>query len=570
VPDRLKRGLSAVAAAVALAGTGCAAIPTGGTVHLGRALPGPGGLDDLDVRVLPPLWHAGMSPEDVVTGFLRALVNDDEDYVIARSYLTGAASLHWDPSSGVTTYDDATAQPSETGSGATRVIRLQAPRIGHVDARGDYEPVPGALDASFTVTRAGGSWRIDKLSDGVLLSESDAQRTFRAAAVYYLNHSGKTLVPEQILLQSAQKGVATALVTALLAGPSNWLAPAVRTAAPPRTTLIGNVPVHDNGVADVNLSASIRLASQSDLAAFSAQVVWTLRQVLDVTSVRLLAEGAPLQVPGVPTRQPMNAWDRFDPSAPSSSHDVLFVHNGHLAATGGDAAALARSDPGHVLYVGRSRDGDTLAVVQQRGSRVRLLTGRFGHALTPRMTAATMTAPTFDVSGDVITVVTSRAGRSVVAVTPSGDARRLSVDSALTRQPVTALRLSRDGSRVAAVVGSGRLLIGRVTTLAGMPSLTAFRAITPTLHAVSGVTWAGADDVAVTAAASDGQRQVVETDSDGYTVRQIAPDRLRGAPIDVTAAPGLPIVVVSDLGSIWTEVEGWRLVGSGTAAVHSG
>lgn len=569
--EPLRRRLAALSAAVAVAvATGCAAIPTGGAVHLGRALPGPGGLDDLDVRVLPPLWHAGMSPEDVVTGFLRALVNDDEDYVIARSYLTGAASLHWDPSSGVTTYDDSAAQPSETGSGGARVITLHAPRIGHVDARGDYNPVPGALDASFTVLHSGGDWRIDKLPDGVLLSESDAQRTFRAAAVYYLNRAGKTLVPEQILLQSAQKGVATALVAALLSGPSSWLAPAVRTAAPPRTTLIGNVPVHDNGIADVNLSSSIRLASPADLAAFSAQVVWTLRQVLDVTGVRLLAEGAPLTVPGVPTRQPMTAWDRFDPSAPPSTRDVLYVHHGHLAATGGDVTALAHSDPGHVLYVARSRDGDILAVVQRQGARVRLLTGRLGRALQPRVTATTLTAPTFDAAGDVVAVGTGRVGRYVVAVTPAGEVKRVTADPTLTQQPVTALRISRDGARVAAVVGDGRLLIGRVTTVSGTQSLNGFRAIAPTLHGVSGVAWAGADDIVVTAAAPAGQRQIVETDTDGYAVRQVALDRLRGQPVDVTASPGEPVVAVTDQHLIWTDVEGWRLIAGGTGAVHSG
>jgi hypothetical protein len=549
----------------------CAAIPTGGAVHLGRALPGPGGLDDLDVRVLPPLWHAGMSPEDVVTGFLRAMVNDDDDYIIARSYLTAAASLRWRPSSGVTTYDDSALQPSETRSGSARIIRLRAPRLGHVDARGDYVPEPGALDTSFTVVRSAGSWRIDKLQDGVLLSESDAQRTFRPADVYYLNRSGKTLVPEQILLQSAQKGVATALVTALLSGPSSWLAPAVRTAAPARTSVIGNVPVHDNGIADVNLSSAIRLASPADLAAFSAQVVWTLRQVLDVTAVRLLAEGAPLQVPDVPTRQPITSWSQFDPSAPPASRDVLYVHAGHLAATGGDAAELARSDPGNVVYVARSRDGATLAVVQRHGAGVRLLTGRLGHPLVAHVAAATMTPPTFDAGGDALTVVTRRGGRWVVAVTPSGAVRRAAADPILTAQPVTALRISRDGARVAAVVGTGRLLIGRVTMTSGAVGLNGFLAVAPTLHGVSGVAWAGADDVVVTASSTEaGQRQIVETDTEGYTLRQVPLDRMRGVPIDISAAPGQPLVAVTADGVIWTNVEGWRVVGAGTAAVHSG
>src|SRR5437868_12699741 len=96
-PVRERRNsLVAVAAAVVVlvvaALSGCAAMPTGGAVHLGRVLPAPGGLGDPDVRVLPPSWHPGLDPIGVVTGFLRAMVNDDDGYVIARTYLAAAAA----------------------------------------------------------------------------------------------------------------------------------------------------------------------------------------------------------------------------------------------------------------------------------------------------------------------------------------------------------------------------------------------------------------------------------------------------------------------------------------------
>ena len=565
------RRLALVATVMAVL-SGCAGMPTGGPVHLGRALPAAGGLGDLDVRVLPPSWHPGLGPQEVVNGYLRALVNDDDDYAIARSYLDRSASGRWRPSAGVTTYDEGSLKISDTGTAAAvrDVIQLSAPRIGHIDNRGDYSPSPGTLVAAFTVARSAGSWRLEKVPDGVLLSASDAQRSFRAADVYYLNKTGKTLVPEQVLLQNSQRGVATALVADLLNGPGSWLAPAAHTAIPARTTLVGNVPVHDNGVADVNLSGSIRQASAAELVAFSAQLVWTLRQVSDVTAVRLLADGAPLSVPGAPLRQPMTSWGRFDPAAPPSSHDVLYVSGGHLAATGGDAAALARSDPGHVLTVARSRDGETLAVVQRVPGGSRLLTGRYGQALKPRLTAATLTRPTFDADGDVIAVAAGAAGRRVVAVTPSGTVHRVVADAAVTGQSVSALQISRDGARVAAVVGNGQLLVGRVSNTAGPPALTGFRAIAPSLAAVRGVSWSGADELAVTAAAGRGLRQIVVTDSDGYAPRSISLERLRGQPVDVSGAPGQPLIAVTDRGAIWAEVEGWRRLADGTAAVHSG
>jgi hypothetical protein len=180
-----------------------------------------------------------------------------------------------------------------------------------------------------------------------------------------------------------------------------------------------------------------------------------------------------------------------------------------------------------------------------------------------------MTAPSFDADGDVMTVATGASGRRVVAVTRDGAVHRVSADSALTTQPVLALRISRDGARVAAVVGSGTLLVGRVGAGAGLPPLSAFRSITPGLGGVRGVTWAGADSLVVTAAAQRGQRQIVDTDTDGYSTHAVGLDRMRGLPVDVSGSPGQPLFAVTDRGVIWADVEGWRRVAVGVAAVHS-
>ena len=573
MPD-VRRGLAAVGASVALIGAmvlgGCADMPSGGRVHLGRALPAPGGLGDPDVRVLPPAWRAGLDPIGVVTGFLRAMVNDDDHYAIARTYLAGAAGSRWRPGTGVTTYDAITLQRVDAASSASHsTVVLRTSRIGHVDQRGDYEPVPGPLVTSFAVTRAKDGWRIDRAPDGVLLRASDMQRSFIAATVYYLNRPGRTLVPEQIFLQNSQPGVATALVSALLDGPGSWLAPAVHSAAPPRTSLIGNVPVDDNGQADVNVNSSIRQASAAELASFSAQLVWTLKQLPDVTSVRLLADGAPLAVAGVGVRQPVGSWSQYDPSGRPATHDVLYIAGGRLARIGDDLAPLKRSDPGGSLSVARSRDGRQLAVVQSTGAGVRLLTGDFGHRLKPRLSATTMTPPTFDADGDLMTVVTGPSGRRVVAVTPDGVVHRVVADAALTSQPVSVMRISHDGARVAAVVGNGTLLVGRVAATGGVPSLAAFRSITPGFGGVRGVTWAGPESLVMTAAAARGQRELVETDADGYAPRTIGLDGMRGQPVDVSGAPGQPLFVVTNRGVIWMGVEGWRRVAVGVAAVHS-
>ncbi len=126
---RLRRTGAVVAAVLALAG--CAGIPDSGAIRVGREISAEGGLDDIDVRVLPPAPLPGMSAADIVHGFLRAMVNGDGDYEIARAYLTDHAALTWDAGVAVTMYDDGGVTLTATETSEVRQsIRVQAPRVG--------------------------------------------------------------------------------------------------------------------------------------------------------------------------------------------------------------------------------------------------------------------------------------------------------------------------------------------------------------------------------------------------------------------------------------------------------
>jgi hypothetical protein len=554
----------AVAAITAVV-TGCGGVPDGGGVHLGRALPAVGGADDafdFDVKALPPPWRSGMSPDDVVSGFLRAVVNADGDYAIARSYLSSAAARSWDPTRSITMYD--ALHTMSAGSGGVRTVRLRAVRTGAVDDRGDFDPTRGSIDETIGVARLDGEWRIDRLPPGVLLSTLDAQRSIRLARVYYPSRSGAALVPEQVSLRTSRTGLATALVRTLLAGPGRWLAPAVRRAAPPGTTLIGNVPVV-GGVADVNLSPPARQATAAQLAQLSAALVWTLRQVPDLAAVRLLVDGSPLSVPRVGTNQPIGAWPAYDPAGVISGAP-LYIDGRRLRAVNGATPDVAAG--WHVRAVGVSSTADVLAVVRETRRGAVLATGPLGGALVDRLTARTMTPPTVDRDGDVFTVARTANGRAVLAVLPSGAVRHVTLDGGPALGEVTALRLSRDGARVA-VVADGRLLIGRVQQGASGPMLAGFRDVAVSSADVSGVAWTDAGDVVATVRSGRENRGLVVTDVDGYGVRSLSLDGLAGQPIDVAAAPGRPLLVVTAGGSLWSDAGGgWHVLGRGSAPAY--
>ena len=552
---------------------GCAGIPTGGPVQVGRALPPAGGLGDNDIRVLPPAPLPGMAPADIVHGFLRAMVNQDGDFEIARAYLTTHAAAIWDASSVVTTYDDSRVQVVETPpAGATRSVSLEAPRIGLIDRRGDFTPRTGIVRSTFQLQRQGGQWRIDKLPAGVLLSTLDAQRAFRLADVYYLNGDATSLVPEQVLLRPASRGVATSLVRALVTGPGPWLAPAVRTGFPSGTDLLGNVPVDANGVAEVNLTSAVRQASTTQLQALSAQLVWTLRQVTEVTGVRLLADGSPVAVPGVGVDQPRTAWPTFNPAAPPVLTDAFYAGRNGWPGIGADVPGLDRAN--RLTGVALSRDGLHFAGLHIVGPRsVQLYVGRTGDAPTRRLTADSLTDPTFDAAGDVFTVAKRGPRRWVAEIAADGGRRDVATEAALMSRPIQELRVSRDGARFAAVrgpAGAGRLVVGRVATSRGLPRFGAFRAVLPGVSDVRGVAWDGADQLVVTAADPAGGRELWAVDVDGYSARILSTEGVAEPPTDVAAAPGLPLVVTAG-SMVWIDdpAGGWRRVGRGSQPAYA-
>jgi hypothetical protein len=573
VPERCRAARALSLAVVAAMAVACAGIPESGSVHVGRTIPAGAGLgNDVDVRVLPPPPQPGMSPHDVVQGFLRAMINREGGYQIARQYLTPRAADAWDADVRVTTYDDGGVRLRQATSGTGSVVGFQAPRLGFIDQRGDFAPRGGLVRAEFGLGKVGGQWRIDRLPDGALLSTSDVTRSYRFANVYYANRTGLALVPEQVLLPPDPRGTTTALVRALVTGPGPWLAPAVDSGFPAGTELLGNVPVDRAGVAEVNLSAAARRASDEDLRTISSQLVWTLRQVQNVTTVRLLADGSQLAVLALDAAH--DEWSALDPAPPPRVADAFFRDGASWRAVGGEQVpGLAPLDG--LVDVALSRGADRVAALRPTQRGVALVVGPAGDEPTLRLQARELTAPSFGGAGDLYTVVTTRQGRWVARIDAADHLERVPAGSALTRRPVQELVISRDGARVAAIVGSpghGRLLVGRVAVRDGRPRLDGFRTVLRGVGDVRGLSWGWTTpaQVVVSAAVAGGERELLAVDANGYSSVTISTAGLVGPPTDVATAPGRPLVV-SASGEIWVDqATGWRRQGPGTQPRYAG
>ena len=197
----MRTGFLMILVSVLLAGCGVgsgsfvAQVPTDGPVEQGQLVANTSADQFIRVIARPP--RAGMTPTEIVQGFLESSASFDNDHAVARSYLTPEASAAWDPSSGVSVYDGV---PALVEAGAA--VLFSATLNGRISDIGRYTVEdPGTeLQRSFFLTQREGEWRLRLAPSGLLLSNFDVNRAYRNYSVYFFNPSFQTLVPDARLL----------------------------------------------------------------------------------------------------------------------------------------------------------------------------------------------------------------------------------------------------------------------------------------------------------------------------------------------------------------------------------
>ncbi len=507
----------------------------------------------------------GMSTTQVVQGFLAASASFDGDHAVARQFLTPAASATWDTNAGVTVYEGA-ATLNELG----RSVQLLGAEAGHISTNGRYTVNgPGKeLRETFSLEQVSGEWRIANLPEGLLLSQSDVDRAFRSFAVYFFNPAFDTLVPDPRMIPVVGSGLATTLVRRLVAGPSEWLLPAVRTGFPDKVGLnIDAVPI-ESGVARVDLTANARQADDRTRQALSQQIVWTLRQLPDVKAVEITAGGQPLLVPGASSPQPRDAWPAVDPNGlPTGSSGYAARPDGVVrlipsgvrpvpgsAGTGettlvdiamsNDSQSIAGIDPQGAVWEGRLVEGAPLIRIREGGA--------------PTGLAFDRSATVWMVDPELGLISVSSDG-SYEAITVSGLTRRTTLIAAVP---------SRDGTRAALIIRRGPrtgVLLARIIRTSGSATNVLINEpvrIESRLVEVVDAAWSGADTLSVLGSESAGSLQVFDIDiARGSSTPRGTPE----APVSVAAAPGLPTLVGAADGLVYEFATGtWqeRLRGS--------
>ncbi|WP_311208494.1 MULTISPECIES: GerMN domain-containing protein [unclassified Aeromicrobium] len=444
------RGLRLVAAAAVLVvAAGCSGIPTGGTVQQVRED------DDLGqstVRYAPAPPSPGATPQQVVSGYLDAMLAFPPSTGVAEQYLTQGAAERWNPAAATHVYRDPLVSAVRADRRDDGVqVELTARGVLDLDARGRVEPAATRERRSFGLQQVDGEWRISAPPEGLLVTEKFYTDYYRAFPVFFFDRSGERLAPSVVHLPAGEQ-LATSLVTSLARGPSDPTAQ-LRTYVPGLGDLRPSVPVDAEGVAEVDLGPEAAQLSVADQGRLAAQLVWTLSQVRDVTGVRVSA-GATVLTPRGQRVQPVGSWRRYVPRA---------VESGPFAVLDGEDAGVVEIVGATIRQVPEAWDvePDETAAIDVGPSRVATLS-RSGDALVVRRTtgedrvevAVTDLVSARWLPDDVLVVVDRPGGGSRVRVVEP-DATRSIPSAALASLDVTSFALSPDGSRYAITTAGG-------------------------------------------------------------------------------------------------------------------
>ena len=320
-----RRLLTSLTVLITLALAGCSGIPSSGSVHAGEAVTV---ADASEIQYLPSGPRDGASQNDILTGFLEAASSPQNDFAIAREFLTPDARVAWDPSA--ITVIDSGDRIYPSSDSTTHVVSVSTQAI--LDAAGRYvqQPAGSRFDLAYSFEQRGGQWRLSNVPQGIVIDATTFAQVFRQTSLYFLTSDRSTLVPD-VRWFPARAATTTRVTKALLAGPATWLAEtgAVVSAFPPGTKLVADTVPVQSGVAGVDLSGEGLADGSSNLRLMQAQLTATLTQVSGVLSVNLSVSGTPVAA--------SDARSLVASMTPSVSSAAIVVRNGKLGFASGSA-----------------------------------------------------------------------------------------------------------------------------------------------------------------------------------------------------------------------------------------
>lgn len=569
----LARLLAGLLALGVLGAGGCASVPSESQVTpLKKISEGQG-------PALPPGPGDETNPLDLVRGFVNASGSSENRHAAARRFLTASAQ-NWDDSASLTVlaeqFDTVYAGPP----GENRaVVRLRGQQLGRITADGSFSPAEAPVELDVEVSREDGQWRIDGPPSGTVVRLPDVRSNYKKVRLYFVDPIRHSPVADlRHLALSPARSLPARVVEQLLGGPSDALSGAAVSAIPRAVRLRSNVATSPDGTLIVDLTELGNL-DEGQRWLLAAQIVLSVAEV-NVSRVRLLDDGAPLLAKEpVLSRETFADLENADDPRPDIPGLVVVAGKARplmgteLGAPLGAAPGVTGLDLAGAIM---SPDGQQVAVVNRQSGRS-LLVGKLGGPLgATGVQGAALSRPSWAPTGGELWCV--RNTDTVIRLTFDGAKHPmrapLDASSLTALGPITDLRLSRDGLRVAAIA-SGRLVVG---ALARSTDGGAVVRNVRMLHAgqltnLITVDWRAADQLAVAGRAA--QNAVAMVSVDGLDLSPVPTNNLTPPLTSIASSPGRPLLV-TDQNGLWSfgadDLGTWRQLypGAGVLAGYPG
>lgn len=259
----------------------CATLPNLAANQLGPEILTDAGTEALYYSPAGPSEKA--TQEQIITGFLYAGNGPQDDYAVAREFLTASFSTKWKPSAETLIQSGEAKVISNTGT----KIRMEVPFDARVAQDGTYEAVPkSSRFIEFRLLQVSGKWRISAAPNLTILLRPNFGLLFQPVSVYFWDQALTHLVPE-LRWFPTKAALATRITNALIAGPSSWLEPAVQNLLPKGTKLNINSVTVTAGNAEVDFNAVALKIPTWKRPYLRSQLLATLSEVTGIIDVTI-------------------------------------------------------------------------------------------------------------------------------------------------------------------------------------------------------------------------------------------------------------------------------------------
>jgi hypothetical protein len=499
-----------------------------------------------EIEYLPAGPAEGATQREILDGFIAAGAAPQNNFRIARSFLTDATALTWNPARETFVRG---VYASVKVSAATELTYFTT-IASRVDENGVFSTSsrPESRNWQFGFSRINGEWRLSVVPDLTVVSESTFASTYDDYIAYFYNHDRTAFVPD-VRVFARQGDPATSLARAVIAGPSQFL-PNASTAFPSGSELT-TAPVEiEAGNAIVDVSDAVVEASIRDQQDMLAQLGASLAQLPDVSATTMSVNRVSLTIPAVPG---IDLNPRVD-DRPLILYDEAFGYStdAQIESIRSTESRIVNLTPTSISY-----DASTNSAAIGTRTGVFLLTDR-----TERLSdRASVVDPQIDGSRSVWWVDPTTPHQ--VSVSIGGG--RINLDGPWPRAAeVVGLEVSREGARVAIGIndrGRGYILVGSISVDdSGRPTgINGFRRLTIAAESIIDLAWADSTHVAVL-----GNRNGVvhaELGTVGGSSRLLGqpqnPARISGGNTGITG-----LVVIAGNGQLWKpRGAGWQSTG---------